>query len=69
MDNEDDTFPAGTARPAQIRKAGCGIRYDDGELEGVDFSKAGDLRPGNPEAGHSANVSEDRKADGHPKPA
>ncbi|MDX1756557.1 MAG: hypothetical protein R3175_10900 [Marinobacter sp.] len=36
----------GTAPPANVRKAACGIRYDDEELqEGIDFSGAVQLRP------------------------
>ena len=43
-DNEQ-TQP-GTAAPARIRKAACGIRFDEDELqEGIDFSAASKLKP------------------------
>lgn len=47
MSAHDDYNSPGTAKPAKIRKAACGIRFDDDELqEGIDFSRAEDLRPG-----------------------
>ena len=48
-DNEQ-TQP-GTAAPARIRKAACGIRFDEDELqEGIDFSAASKLTPGSDNA-------------------
>ncbi|MDY6799292.1 MAG: hypothetical protein SVX28_11305 [Pseudomonadota bacterium] len=45
-ESDDNRPPVGTAAPARIRKAACGIRFDEGELqEGIDFSGAADLRP------------------------
>jgi len=50
MSAHDEYSTPGTAKPAKIRKAACGIRFDDDELqEGIDFSRAGDLKPGGPE--------------------
>lgn len=44
-DDGDNSKP-GTASPAKIRKAACGIRYDEDELqEGIDFSSAVHLKP------------------------
>lgn len=68
MDNEDDIPSPGTAPPARIRKAACGIRYDDEELEGVDFSRAAELKPDDPDSNLSADIGEDRQGDRHPKP-
>ena len=46
MSAEDERHSPGTAEPAKIRKAACGIRFDDDELqEGIDFSGAADLKP------------------------
>lgn len=43
---ELDGNTPGTAAPAKLKKAACGIRFDDGELnEGIDFSAAAQLRP------------------------
>ncbi|SDW36457.1 hypothetical protein [Marinobacter mobilis] len=42
--------PAGTAPAAKLKKAGCGFRFSEGELqEGIDFSKANQLLPQDPE--------------------
>lgn len=52
----------GTAAPANLQKAGCGIRFGDDELrEGVDFSRAVTLLP-NDDSGTSSESgpSEDR---------
>ncbi|CCG96224.1 hypothetical protein MARHY2760 [Marinobacter nauticus ATCC 49840] len=48
MTTEDNEHPQpGTAAPARIRKAACGVRFDEDELqEGIDFSAASKLRPG-----------------------
>jgi hypothetical protein len=36
----------GTAEPARLRKAACGIRFEEDELqEGIDFSAACQLKP------------------------
>jgi hypothetical protein len=46
MASEDENNSPGTAKPAKIRKAGCGIRFDEDELqEGIDFSNAANLKP------------------------
>ncbi|AMQ88203.1 hypothetical protein [Marinobacter sp. LQ44] len=47
MTSEDnDQNSPGTAAPAKIRKAACGIRFDEEELqEGIDFSAAARLKP------------------------
>lgn len=47
MTSEDnDQNSLGTAAPAKIRKAACGIRFDEDELqEGIDFSAAERLKP------------------------
>ncbi|WP_297791528.1 hypothetical protein [uncultured Marinobacter sp.] len=46
MASEDEHDSPGTAKPAKIRKAACGIRFDEEELqEGIDFSGAADLKP------------------------
>jgi len=45
MTDEDHEKP-GTAEPARWRKAGCGIRFEEDELqEGIDFSKAREYKP------------------------
>ncbi len=45
MSGNERTRP-GTVPPAKIRKAACGIRFEPDELhEGIDFSKAVQLRP------------------------
>ncbi|WP_286220454.1 hypothetical protein [Marinobacter apostichopi] len=43
--SEDIEGPSpGTVAPAQLQKAGCGIRFGDDELrEGIDFSGAATL--------------------------
>lgn len=69
MENEDDPISPGTAAPAKIRKAGCGIRYDEGEIEGIDFSRAAELRSDTADTDASGDIGEDRQGDGHPKPA
>lgn len=44
-DDNDHNKP-GTASPAKIRKAACGIRFEEDELqEGIDFSAAAHLKP------------------------
>jgi len=41
---ELDGNTPGTAAPAKLKKAACGIRFEDGELnEGIDFSRAAHL--------------------------
>lgn len=47
MTSEDnDQNSPGTAAPAKICKAACGIRFDEDELlEGIDFSAAERLKP------------------------
>ncbi|KMQ75798.1 hypothetical protein [Marinobacter subterrani] len=46
MASEDENTSPGTAKPARIRKAACGIRFDEDELqEGIDFSNAAKLKP------------------------
>ncbi len=46
MSDESDSATKGTARPAKIEKAGCGVRYSEDELrEGIDFSRAAALKP------------------------
>lgn len=46
MSENDEHSSPGTAQPAKIRKAACGIRFDEDELqEGIDFSGAPDLKP------------------------
>ncbi|QSP94672.1 hypothetical protein LPB19_16105 [Marinobacter salinisoli] len=46
MSQDSDRSSPGTASPAKIRKAACGIRFADDELqEGIDFSGAADLKP------------------------
>ncbi|MGC8120280.1 hypothetical protein [Marinobacter sp. VGCF2001] len=48
MTTEDNEHQQpGTAAPARLRKAACGIRFDEDELqEGIDFSAASKLKPG-----------------------
>ncbi|MFV8570332.1 hypothetical protein ACNQ6O_03885 [Marinobacter sp. SBS5] len=49
--NDSEHKTPGTASPAQFRKAGCGIRFEEDELqEGIDFSNATHLKPVNDEA-------------------
>ncbi|MBJ6137127.1 hypothetical protein [Marinobacter litoralis] len=44
--NDSENKTPGTASPAKFRKAGCGIRFEEDELqEGIDFSKASHLKP------------------------
>ena len=46
MASEDEYNSRGSAQPAKIRKAACGIRFDEDELqEGIDFSDAKSLKP------------------------
>ncbi|MBW0147023.1 hypothetical protein [Marinobacter arenosus] len=46
MSAEDKPNSPGTAEPAKLRKAACGIRFEEDELqEGIDFSGAADLKP------------------------
>lgn len=45
-DDEEFTQQAGTASPAKVIKAGCGIRFDEDELaEGIDFAGVERLKP------------------------
>lgn len=45
MSGSDHPTP-GTAPPAKVKKAACGIRFEADELkEGIDFSDAVQLRP------------------------
>jgi hypothetical protein len=68
----DDRPQAGTAAPARIRKAACGIRFDEDELqEGIDFSGAAGLKP--EDTGETDSVcnkpsirNKQRKQDRHP---
>ncbi|RMJ04136.1 hypothetical protein DOQ08_01456 [Marinobacter litoralis] len=49
-DDSENKTP-GTASPAKFRKAGCGIRFEEDELqEGIDFSNATHLKPVDDEA-------------------
>lgn|GEM_PF-4001692 len=69
MNDDDDITAPGTAPAARIKKAACGIRYDNDELsEGIDFSGADALRPGQPGTDDSPDVGENRQGDSHPKP-
>ncbi|MBW4933983.1 hypothetical protein [Marinobacter sp. F4206] len=46
MSTENNHISPGTAKPAKLRKAACGIRFEEDELqEGVDFSGAAELKP------------------------
>lgn len=46
MASDGEYNAPGTAKPAKIRKAACGIRFDEDELrEGIDFSGAEELKP------------------------
>lgn len=68
MASEDGYDSPGTAKPAKIRKAACGIRFDEEELqEGIDFSGAADLKPTDesPEDSNEPTSSTSRK---HRKP-
>ena len=50
--DDSESSKPGTASPAKIRKAACGIRYEEGELqEGIDFSAAANLKPDDGESG------------------
>jgi hypothetical protein len=49
--------------PARIRKAACGIRFDEDELQqGIDFSGAADLKPEDSGETHSIHHKQ-RKQD------
>ncbi|MDP4547076.1 hypothetical protein [Marinobacter sp. MDS2] len=49
--NDGENRTTGTASPAKFRKAGCGIRFEEDELqEGIDFSNATHLKPRDSEA-------------------
>lgn len=66
MASEGEYNSPGTAKPAKIRKAACGIRFGEDELqEGIDFSGARDLKPTDEDAESSA-PEEHRKANRHP---
>lgn len=55
-DSENKT--PGTASPAKFRKAGCGIRFEEDELqEGIDFSNATHLKPADDEAEHAPSTN------------
>lgn len=70
MASEDEYNSPGTAKPARIRKAACGLRFGEDELqEGIDFSRARDLKPEDEDEGEDAESSaseEHRKANRHP---
>ncbi|MGF2733598.1 hypothetical protein [Marinobacter sp. DUT-1] len=69
MTNDDETNAPGTAKPAKVRKAACGIRFDEDELqEGIDFSGAAALKPEDEElseAQRPLSGRRNRKADRH----
>jgi hypothetical protein len=66
MASDDEYNNPGTAKPARIRKAACGIRFDEDELqEGIDFSGAEKLKPSDPEQA-SPPSEKHRKAKRHP---
>lgn len=55
-DDTDNRKP-GVASPAKIRKAACGIRYDEDELqEGIDFSSAVLLKPDDDDTEQTPNT-------------
>lgn len=63
--------PAGTAPPAKLEKAGCGFRFSEGELqEGIDFSKANQLLPQEPDDPEgpdpsASDTGKQRQGEGH----
>ncbi|WP_291820055.1 hypothetical protein [Marinobacter sp.] len=62
-ESDDNRPPAGTVAPARIRKAACGIRFDEDELQqGIDFSGAADLKPEDSGETHSIHHKQ-RKQD------
>lgn len=66
-DDEEFTPSAGTAAPAKMIKAGCGIRFDEDELaEGIDFEGIEHFRP---DAGAADSSSEHGPVEPHHKPA
>lgn len=66
MASKDEYNSPGTAQPAKLRKAACGIRFDEDELqEGIDFSGAAELKPGD-QARESTAREEHRKPKRHP---
>lgn len=68
MSAEDKPNSPGTAEPAKLRKAACGIRFEEDELqEGIDFSGAADLKPAeeNESQPHSGG-DKHRQPDRHP---
>ncbi len=66
MASEDEYNSRGTAQPAKIRKAACGIRFDEDELqEGIDFSEAKTLKPTDAEP-ESPATEKHRQANRHP---
>lgn len=66
MASEDEYITPGTAQPAKIRKAACGIRFDEDELqEGIDFSAAESLKPADTER-ESSPPEKHGKANRHP---
>ncbi|WP_148863637.1 hypothetical protein [Marinobacter fonticola] len=66
-DDEEFMQSPGTAGPAQVIKAGCGIRFDEDELaEGIDFSGVEQRRL---DAEPSAFSGEDRPIEPHDKAA
>ncbi len=65
MASEDEYNAPGTAQPAKLRKAACGIRFDEDELqEGIDFSGAVELKPCD-QAPLSTTCEEHRKPKRH----
>ncbi|MDX1560103.1 MAG: hypothetical protein R3193_14435 [Marinobacter sp.] len=66
MASEDEYKNPGTAKPARIRKAACGIRFDEDELqEGIDFSGAEKLKPSDPQT-ESTSSEKHRQTNRHP---
>ncbi|WP_166268025.1 hypothetical protein [Marinobacter caseinilyticus] len=46
MNTDEDRSTPGAVRPANVTRAGCGIRFAEDELQaGIDFSAAGQLKP------------------------
>lgn len=70
MTDLDDAKAPGTAGPAKIRKAACGIRFAEEELqEGIDFSGATLLKPDEQETAEDEPQSacrQGRQPDRHP---
>ena len=69
MSDTDERSSPGTAQPARISKAGCGIRFEEDELqEGIDFSGAAGLRSASddPQSTAESGVGEHRQLNPHP---